>query len=100
MAHYGELAPDCVHTYYKYGCALLYKAQEEADPLGAVPKKQDGSQHASNKEGPVKIAVNAESSTASFPSNAEQDVTSNNQESEVDNGQCVASGIFWLLHME
>ncbi|CAK8539803.1 unnamed protein product [Lathyrus sativus] len=85
VAHYGELAPECVHTYYKYGCALLYKAQEEADPLGAVPKKQDGSQHGSNKEGPVKSAVNAESSTASFPSNVEQDVTSNNQESEVDN---------------
>ncbi|CAI8588781.1 unnamed protein product [Vicia faba] len=85
VAHYGELAPECVHTYYKYGCALLYKAQEEADPLGAVPKKQDGSQHGSNKEGPVKSALNAESSTASFPSNAEQDVTSNNPESEVDN---------------
>lgn len=35
---YGELAPECATTYYKYGCALLYKAQEEADPLGDVPK--------------------------------------------------------------
>lgn len=85
VAHYGELAPECVHTYYKYGCALLYKAQEEADPLGAVPKKQEGSPHGSDKDGPVKGAVNAESSTASFASNVEQDVTSNNQESEVDN---------------
>ncbi|WJX60845.1 hypothetical protein P8452_46003 [Trifolium repens] len=85
VAHYGELAPECVHTYYKYGCALLYKAQEEADPLGAVPKKQDGSQHGSDKDGSVKSAMNAESSTASFASNVEQDVTSNNQESEVDN---------------
>ncbi|XP_078437170.1 tetratricopeptide repeat (TPR)-like superfamily protein isoform X2 [Wolffia australiana] len=37
-AHYGELAPECASSYYKYGCALLYKAQEEADPLGNVPK--------------------------------------------------------------
>lgn len=37
-AHYGELAPECASTYYKYGCALLYKAQEETDPLGNVPK--------------------------------------------------------------
>ncbi|KAG5020524.1 hypothetical protein JHK87_016379 [Glycine soja] len=51
VAHYGELAPECVHTYYKYGCALLYKAQEDADPLADVPKKVDGSQHGSNKDG-------------------------------------------------
>jgi hypothetical protein len=44
--------------------------------------------------------MNAESSTASFASNVEQDVTSNNQESEVDNGQYVASGIFYLLPEE
>lgn len=86
VGHYGELAPECVHTYYKYGCALLYKAQEEADPLGVVPKKQDVPQHGSEKDGSVKSAMNAESSTASFPNNAEQDVTSNNRESEVVNG--------------
>ncbi|KAG4909751.1 hypothetical protein JHK87_055867 [Glycine soja] len=53
VAHYGELAPECVHTYYKYGCALLYKAQEEADPLADVSKKEDGSQHGSNKDGSI-----------------------------------------------
>ncbi|KQK22955.1 uncharacterized protein LOC100825569 isoform X3 [Brachypodium distachyon] len=29
-AHYGEHAPQCVATYYTYGCALLYKAREES----------------------------------------------------------------------
>lgn len=38
VAHYGELAPECANAYYKYGYALLFKAQEEADPLGDVPK--------------------------------------------------------------
>ncbi|XP_027359691.1 NASP-related protein sim3 [Abrus precatorius] len=86
VSHYGELAPECVHTYYKYGCALLYKAQEEADPLADVPKKEDGSQHGSNKDGSVKSSMNAESSTASFSSNVEQDVTSNDQGAAVDDG--------------
>ncbi|XP_057449467.1 NASP-related protein sim3 [Lotus japonicus] len=86
VANYGELAPECVNTYYKYGCALLYKAQEEADPLGDVPKKQEGSQHGSSKDESVKSTINAaESSTAaSFSSNAEQDIASNDQESAVD----------------
>ncbi|KAG5123471.1 hypothetical protein AAZX31_11G059700 [Glycine max] len=86
VAHYGELAPECVHTYYKYGCALLYKAQEEADPLADVPKKEDGSQHGSNKDGSVKGSLNAESSTASISNNAGQDVTSNDQGGAVDDG--------------
>ncbi|KAH7852531.1 hypothetical protein Vadar_026022 [Vaccinium darrowii] len=51
-AHYGELAPECVNSYYKYGCALLYKAQEEADPLGTVPKEDGESQQVSSKIGP------------------------------------------------
>ena len=38
VERYGELAPECASTYYKYGCALLYKSQEETDPLGNVPK--------------------------------------------------------------
>ncbi|BAU00158.1 hypothetical protein LR48_Vigan06g038200 [Vigna angularis] len=84
VSHYGELAPECVHTYYKYGCALLYKAQEEADPLADVPKKEDGSQHDSTKEGPAKSSVNAESSTASFSSNTVQD--SADQGEAVDDG--------------
>ncbi|XP_042383248.1 NASP-related protein sim3-like [Zingiber officinale] len=38
VSHFGELAQECASAYYKYGCALLYKAQEEADPLGNFPK--------------------------------------------------------------
>ncbi|XP_058228546.1 NASP-related protein sim3-like [Rhododendron vialii] len=53
VAHYGELAPECVNMYYKYGCALLYKAQEEGDPLATVPKKEGESQQLSAKSGPV-----------------------------------------------
>ncbi|PIA55562.1 hypothetical protein AQUCO_00700101v1 [Aquilegia coerulea] len=53
VAHYGELAPECSSAYYKYGCALLYKAQEEADPLGSVPKKDTGSIQSSGKDGPL-----------------------------------------------
>ncbi|KAL6499210.1 hypothetical protein OROHE_026238 [Orobanche hederae] len=44
VVHFGELAPECVTAYYKYGCALLRKAQEEADPLGSMPKKESASQ--------------------------------------------------------
>ncbi|KZV25244.1 hypothetical protein F511_29656 [Dorcoceras hygrometricum] len=58
VAEFGELAPQCVNAYYKYGCALLYKAQEEADPLASMPKKEEVSQ---DKEGSVK------SSLASMP---------------------------------
>ncbi|KAM7262595.1 hypothetical protein ACFE04_000278 [Oxalis oulophora] len=31
VAHYGELAIECVSAYYQYGRALLYKSQE-SDP--------------------------------------------------------------------
>ncbi|PSR88015.1 hypothetical protein CEY00_Acc31045 [Actinidia chinensis var. chinensis] len=77
VVHFGELAPECVNAYYKYGCALLYKAQEEADPLGTVPKKEGESQQFSDKIGSVKNAINGESSVASVLSNAEQDDSSN-----------------------
>lgn len=46
VAHFGELAPECASTYYKYGCALLYKAQDEADPFNenaALAKKAEAS---------------------------------------------------------
>eukprot|EP01018_Ginkgo_biloba_P021720 Gb_04691 [translate_table: standard] len=33
VAHYSEVAPECALTYYKYGSALLYKVETEADPL-------------------------------------------------------------------
>ncbi|OIV94755.1 hypothetical protein TanjilG_12968 [Lupinus angustifolius] len=79
VARYGELAPECVNTYYKYGCALLYKAQEEADPLAGVPKKEGGSQHGSNEDESVKSSLNADSSTTSVSANAGQDLTSDDQ---------------------
>ncbi|KAF1873476.1 hypothetical protein Lal_00027514 [Lupinus albus] len=84
VARYGELAPECVNTYYKYGCALLYKAQEEADPLAGVPKKEGGSQHGSNKDESVKSSVNADSSTTSVSTNVGQDVTSDDQGAALD----------------
>lgn len=34
VRHFGELAPECATTYYKYGCSLFDKLQDEADPLG------------------------------------------------------------------
>lgn len=86
VAHYGELAPQCVNAYYKYGCALLYKAQEETDPLGAVPKKEGESQQGSAKVGSVKNVVNGESSTASASSDAEQDESLNHEEGAADEG--------------
>ncbi|XP_059640623.1 NASP-related protein sim3 [Cornus florida] len=80
VAQYGELAPECVNAYYKYGCALLYKAQEEADPLGSVPKKEGESHQDSDKDGSVKNYMNGESSAASVSSNADQDGSSNHKE--------------------
>ncbi|KAL6224706.1 hypothetical protein ACLB2K_003561 [Fragaria x ananassa] len=90
VAHFGELAPQCVKTYYKYGCALLYKAQEEADPLGNVPKKEGESQQESANAGPAKNVLNGESSTASVSSNAEQVASPILQEGALDDG--VSSG--------
>ncbi|XP_076932280.1 NASP-related protein sim3-like [Bidens hawaiensis] len=65
VAHYGELAPECVRAYYKYGFALLYKAQEESDPLvsGAVSKKEASSEDDS-KKGPAKGAESGETSVS------------------------------------
>nr|7W5M_A Chain A, Tetratricopeptide repeat (TPR)-like superfamily protein [Arabidopsis thaliana] len=37
VAHYGELDAECINAYYRYGLALLAKAQAEADPLGNMP---------------------------------------------------------------
>lgn len=77
-SHYGELALECVNAYYKYGCALLYKAQDEADILGSVPKKEDKSQEDSAKDESVKSVKSAESSTASV--DTEENGSSNHQE--------------------
>ncbi|XP_057491796.1 uncharacterized protein LOC130777438 isoform X2 [Actinidia eriantha] len=86
VGHFGELAPECVNAYYKYGCALLYKAQEEADPLGTVPKKEGESPQLSEKNGSVKNAIHRESSVASVSSNAEQDGSSNRGDGAPDDG--------------
>ncbi|KAA8547283.1 hypothetical protein F0562_003853 [Nyssa sinensis] len=88
VSHYGELALECVNAYYKYGCALLYKAQEEADPLAAVPKKEGESRQDSDRDGSVKNALNCESSAASVCSNAEQNGSSINQEGAPDDVSC------------
>lgn len=74
VAHYGELAPECVRAYYKYGCALLYKAQEESDPLvsGAVSKKEASSEHGSGK-GAVKGAESGETSVSSDAKEVSED---------------------------
>lgn len=65
---------------------MLYKAQEEADPLGAVPKKEGESQQESVNAGSAKNVVNGESSTASISSNAEQDASPIHQEGALDDG--------------
>ncbi|XP_058186188.1 uncharacterized protein LOC131303367 isoform X2 [Rhododendron vialii] len=87
VVHYGELSPECVNAYYKYGCALLYKAQDEADPLGTVPKKEDESEQIPKKDGSVKDALNCESSSASVSSNAKEDETSQPHEGAPDDDQ-------------
>ncbi|KAF7112608.1 hypothetical protein RHSIM_RhsimUnG0212100 [Rhododendron simsii] len=84
VVHYGELSPECVNAYYKYGCALLYKAQDEADPLGTVPKKEDESEQIPKNDGYVKDALNRESSSASVSSNAKEDETSQLHEGAPD----------------
>lgn len=65
---------------------MLEKAQEEADPLGAVPKKEGESQQESADVGSVKNVVNGESSTASVSSNAEQVASLSHQEGAADDG--------------
>lgn len=84
VAHYGELALECVSSYYKYGCALLYKAQEEADPLGTVPKK-DAQSQVSDKDG-ERSSLRGESSIASVSSNIDQDGSSHHQGGVTDDG--------------
>ncbi|KAK4346542.1 hypothetical protein RND71_032881 [Anisodus tanguticus] len=81
VAHYGELAPECINAYYKYGCALLYKAQEESDPLVSLPKKESVSEQDSNRDGSVKSAISCESSISST---AEPGGSSNGKEKVED----------------
>uniref|UniRef100_A0A1J3EB03 NASP-related protein sim3 n=1 Tax=Noccaea caerulescens TaxID=107243 RepID=A0A1J3EB03_NOCCA len=68
VAHYGELAVECINAYFKYGSALLEKAQDEADPLGNMPKKEaEVQQESSDKDGVVKNTANGESVVSSNP---------------------------------
>ncbi|KAG1347963.1 protein HGV2 [Cocos nucifera] len=80
VAHYGELAQECASAYYKYGCALLYKAQEEADPLGNVPKNTPTNLQ---KDGTTSVE-NSENSKASASDDKEGNSRGNNEESGED----------------
>uniref|UniRef100_A0A7N0RBR4 Nuclear autoantigenic sperm protein n=1 Tax=Kalanchoe fedtschenkoi TaxID=63787 RepID=A0A7N0RBR4_KALFE len=71
VQHYGELAPECVQAYYKYGQALLYKAQEEADPLVSAPNNDAREDNAKGMD--AKSSTNGESFITSVSSNAPQD---------------------------
>ncbi|XVF61928.1 hypothetical protein PTKIN_Ptkin08bG0174400 [Pterospermum kingtungense] len=81
VAHHGELGVECLKAYYLYGRALLYKAQEEADPLVSVPKKEGED---SNKEGSVKSGLTREPSVASVSNNSEQDEGGKDEEEDDD----------------
>lgn len=89
-SHHGELAPECASTYYKYGCALLYKAQEEADPLGNVPKGVP------NEESVKSTASRADSASSKVSgSNVEDAVSSEKidaQEGQTSNGKDKVNG--------
>jgi hypothetical protein len=87
VLHHGELALECVNAYYLYGRALLYKAQEEADPLAMVPKKDSESKLDDNKDGASRNLVNGEFSSASVSSNAEEGGGSNHPEGAAGGGQ-------------
>lgn len=62
---------------------MLYKAQDEADPLVSLPKKDSGSQQDSNRDGSVKSVVSCESSISST---AEPGGSSNGKEKVEDDG--------------
>ncbi|KAJ4870026.1 Tetratricopeptide repeat (TPR)-like superfamily protein [Raphanus sativus] len=78
VEHYGELAFECVNAYYKYGSALLEKAQAEADPLGNMPKKDGGEE--AQQESITKNIANGESVAASVVSSDRQGSSSGGQE--------------------
>ncbi|KAG9440821.1 hypothetical protein H6P81_020986 [Aristolochia fimbriata] len=99
VAHYGELAPECVKAYYEYGRTLLYKAQEEADPLAHVPKKEseNGNVEAdktSNGEtsecSAAPIALDGKEETASLKS-GENGEGSSTPAATDDKQECVSS---------
>uniref|UniRef100_A0A0D9WV29 Tetratricopeptide SHNi-TPR domain-containing protein n=1 Tax=Leersia perrieri TaxID=77586 RepID=A0A0D9WV29_9ORYZ len=92
VAHHGELAPECVSTYYKYGCALLYKSQDEADPFGNVPKSssnEESVKSTTNKDdsGSSKAPVsNTEAAPSMEKADAEEGQNSNGKGQEEENG--------------
>ncbi|CAN6202895.1 unnamed protein product [Urochloa humidicola] len=92
-AHYGELAPECASTYFKYGCALLYKAQEESDPLGDVPKSAPNEESAkstnakADSENSKVSGSNAEDAVSSEKADAEEGQSSNGKNHGDGNGE-------------
>lgn len=100
VARFGELSPECVNAYYKYGCALLYKAQEETDPLGAVPKKEGESQQESAKDGSAKNVVDGESSGASASSKGGDAVSVSNPEGAANDGRNIVAYSLHVLSFE
>nr|ACG24569.1 TPR domain containing protein [Zea mays] len=92
-SHYGELAPECASTYFKYGCALLYKAQEESDVLGNVPKSlpnEDSVKSTATKDdsGTSKVSgTNVEDAASSEKVDAEEGQNSNGKNQENGNGE-------------
>ncbi|NP_001266549.2 TPR domain containing protein [Zea mays] len=92
-SHYGELAPECASTYFKYGCALLYKAQEESDVLGNVPKSlpnEDSVKSTATKDdsGTSKVSgTDAEDAASSEKVDAEEGHNSNGKNQENGNGE-------------
>uniref|UniRef100_A0A0E0LGJ7 Tetratricopeptide SHNi-TPR domain-containing protein n=1 Tax=Oryza punctata TaxID=4537 RepID=A0A0E0LGJ7_ORYPU len=92
VSHHGELAPECVSTYFKYGCALLYKAQDEADPLGNVPKSssnEESMKSTTNKDdsGSSKApGSNTEDAPSTDKADAEEGQNSNGKGQEEENG--------------
>nr|VDD47822.1 unnamed protein product [Brassica oleracea] len=77
VEHFGELASECVKAYYRYGSALLGKAQAEADPLGNnMPKKESEAQ----QESSGKDIANGEESVVSSDYPEKQESSSGGHE--------------------
>ncbi|GLJ30740.1 hypothetical protein SUGI_0609190 [Cryptomeria japonica] len=102
VAHFGELAPECATSYFKYGCALLYKAQDEADPLNAsvalAKKAQTASKNAADgatgkngetespkglaSEMPVPSVTDAKEKAPASDNNGKEPITDENNDGE------------------
>ncbi|XP_077224052.1 tetratricopeptide repeat (TPR)-like superfamily protein [Tasmannia lanceolata] len=92
VAHYGELAPECAGAYYKYGCALLYKSQEEADPLVSVPKKETISENSEPDKTikcPDPVTIDAEQGCGSSDNQREPKEDGGDNDQEEDEGSDV-----------